>query len=209
MRVILFSKNRHKAQEIQNILDNIKVDIFSDFIEPFDVVESADTFKGNAILKVESLHKKLPKEISQDSILMSEDSGICVELLGNMPGIYSSRYANIHDLSNTKAIKNAKDANDIDNINKVIMELKDRGVESSHAYFISCVAALKNGQILTTHGFMYGKVTSKILGSGGFGYDPIFIPEGYDQSLGELSQDIKDSISHRFKALNLMKLLLK
>lgn len=209
MKVILFSKNRHKAKEIKNILDNAKVYIFSDFIEPFDVIESADTFKENATLKVMALKEKLPKEIIQDSILMSEDSGICIELLNNEPGIYSSRYANISDLSNKSDINNAKDASDNENISKVINTLNTKQIESSPAYFVSCVAAIKNNQLLTSHGFMYGKVVNKILGNGGFGYDPIFIPDGYHQSLGELNQDIKDYISHRFKALNLMKIMLK
>lgn len=209
MRVILFSNNKKKAKEIQNILENIQVNIFSDFIDPFEVIESANTFKGNAIIKAKALQEKLPKKILEDSILMGEDSGICIEALDNKPGIYSSRYANINNFLDSNDISNAKDAKDIDNINKVIKELNDKHIESSPAYFISCVAAIKNNQILTTHGFIYGKVINKILGDGGFGYDPIFIPDGYNKSLGELDQYIKDSISHRFEALKLMKLLLK
>ena len=208
MRIILFSKNKHKAKEIRNILD-MQVDIFSDFIPSFDVIESANTFKGNAILKVKALQERLPKEILQDSILIGEDSGICIESLDNKPGIYSSRYANISDFTNKESINNAKDASDIANINKVIKELNNKNIESSKAYFISCVAAIKNEQIFTAHGLMHGKVINKILGNGGFGYDPIFVPDGFEKSLGELSNDIKDSISHRFKALNLIKILIK
>lgn len=206
MKFILFSKNRHKAKEIQHILDNANVKIFSDFIPPFDVIENANTFKDNAILKVKALQEKLPNDIAQNYILMSEDSGICIEALNNDPGIYSSRYANIY---NSKNINNIKDASDIDNINKVIHKLNEKNIESSLAYFVSCIAVIKNNQLLTSHGFMHGKVVNRILGKGGFGYDPIFIPNGYNKSLGELDQYIKDSISHRFKALNLMKILLK
>ncbi len=206
MRVILFSKNRHKAKEIQHILDNANVSIFSDFITSFDVIENANTFKDNAILKVKALQKKLPNDIAQNYILMSEDSGICIEALNNEPGIYSSRYANIN---NSKNVNDIKDASEIDNINKVIHKLNEKNIESSPAYFVSCIAVIRNDQILTSHGFMYGKVVNKILGNGGFGYDPIFIPDGYNKSLGDLDQNTKDSISHRFKALNLMKILLK
>ena len=206
MNIILFSKNKNKAKEIQNILD-FKVSIFSDFVESFDVIENANTFKGNAILKVKALQEKLPKEILKDYILMSEDSGICIEKLDNKPGIYSSRYANISN--NKENINDIKDASDICNINKVIKELNNKNIESSKAYFISCVAAIKNKQILTTHGLLYGKVINNIRGNGGFGYDPIFIPNGFEKTLGELESNIKDSISHRFKALNLMKILIK
>lgn len=208
MKIILFSKNKHKAREIQNILD-LEVNIFSDFVESFDVIENATTFKGNAILKVKALQERLPKEILKDYILMSEDSGICIEELDYKPGIYSSRYANINDFNNKENINNTKDASDIDNINKVIKELNNKNITSSNAYFISCVAVIKNKQILTTHGFLSGKVINKILGNRGFGYDPIFIPNGFEKSLGKLDSDIKDSISHRFRALNLMKILIR
>ena len=179
--------------------------IFSDFVESFDVVENENSFKGNAILKVKELQKRLTKDILKDSILLSEDSGICIEKLDNKPGIYSKRYANKNDL-------NAKNASDMDNIKKVLKELKDKNLESSNAYFVSCVAAIKDKQILSTHGFLYGRVIDKIKGNGGFGYDPIFVPNGYTKTLSELideNHNIKDSISHRFNALNLMKILIK
>ena len=204
MRIILFSNNKHKAQEIRNIL-GLNVYIFSDFVESFDVIENENSFKGNAILKVKELQKRLTKDILKDSILLSEDSGICIEKLDNKPGIYSKRYANMNDL-------NAKNASDMDNIKKVLKELKDKNLESSNAYFVSCVAAIKDKQILSTHGFLYGRVIDKIKGNGGFGYDPIFVPNGYTKTLSELideNHNIKDSISHRFNALNLMKILIK
>ena len=204
MRIILFSNNKHKAQEIKNIL-GLNVYIFSDFVESFDVIENENSFKGNAILKVKELQKRLTKDILKDSILLSEDSGICIEKLDNKPGIYSKRYANMNDL-------NAKNASDMDNIKKVLKELKDKNLESSNAYFVSCVAAIKDKQILSTHGFLYGRVIDKIKGNGGFGYDPIFVPNGYTKTLSELideNHNIKDSISHRFNALNLMKILIK
>ena len=204
MRIILFSNNKHKAQEIRNIL-GLNVYIFSDFVESFDVIENENSFKGNAILKVKELQKRLTKDILKDSILLSEDSGICIEKLDNKPGIYSKRYANMNDL-------NAKNASDMDNIKKVLKELKDKNLESSNAYFVSCVAAIKDKQILSTHGFLYGRVIDKIRGNGGFGYDPIFVPNGYTKTLSELideNHNIKDSISHRFNALNLMKILIK
>lgn len=214
MQIILFSQNKHKIKEIEMIFkvsskDSVIVRVYSEFIEPFDIVESGESFKENAILKLRGLSQRLPKDLLKDSILMSEDSGLCVKNINNEPGIYSSRYANIDDFSNKDSILSAKDASDEANINKVINNLKSKGLESSLASFISCVAALQNGRFLTTHGFLGGKVVINKSGEGGFGYDPIFIPDGYTQSLASLNSDVKNNISHRFRALNLMKLLLK
>lgn len=214
MQIILFSQNKHKIKEIEMIFkvsskDSVVVRVYSEFIEPFDIIESGESFKENAILKLRGLSQRLPKDLLKDSILMSEDSGLCVKDINDEPRIYSSRYANIDDLSNKDSILSAKDASDEANINKVINNLKSRGLESSIASFISCVAALQNGRFLTTHGFLGGKVVINKSGEGGFGYDPIFIPDGYTQSLASLNSDVKNNISHRFRALNLMKLLLK
>lgn len=214
MQIILFSQNKHKIKEIEMIFkvsskDSVVVRVYSEFIESFDIVESGESFKENAILKLRGLSKRLPKNLLKDSILMSEDSGLCVKNINDEPGIYSSRYANIDDLRNKDSILSAKDASDEANINKVINNLKNKGLESSLASFISCVAALQNGRFLTTHGFLGGKVVVNKSGEGGFGYDPIFIPYGYTKSLASLNSDVKNNISHRFRALNLMKLLLK
>lgn len=214
MQIILFSQNKHKIKEIEMIFkvsskDSVVVRVYSEFIEPFDIIESGESFKENAILKLRELSQRLPKDLLKDSILMSEDSGLCVKDINDEPGIYSSRYANIDDLSNKDSILSAKDASDEANINKVINNLKSKGLESSIASFISCVVTLQNGRFLTTHGFLGGKVVINKSGEGGFGYDPIFIPDGYTQSLASLNSDVKNNISHRFRALNLMKLLLK
>lgn len=222
MKIILFSKNKHKVKEIESIFHNIHQDssndsnnspldvrVYSEFVEPFDVIESGNTFRDNAILKLKALQERLPKSLINEAILISEDSGICVKSINNLPGIYSSRYANILDFSNKDSILNAKDADDRANINRLINDLKNLHLELSSAYFISCVAAWKNGNFLTTHGFLHGKVVIYQDGTSGFGYDPIFIPNGYTKSLATLNSEVKNSISHRFKALNLMKILLK
>lgn len=206
--IILFSQNTHKIQEIQAIFGNDSVQKYSDFIPPFEVNEDGNSFKDNAIIKLRNLSDKLPHKIAKDSLLMSEDSGICIEALDNKPGIYSARFANISDFGDKNIIRNAKDAKSSDNIIKVVNELKALNLAESNAFFVSCVAVLKNGRYLTTHGILSGKVITEIRGNNGFGYDPIFIPNGYDKTLGELDSALKDSISHRFKALNLMRILL-
>lgn len=208
LKLILFSNNKNKAKEIESIFEHYQVELFSKFVKPFDVLESGDSFLSNARLKLEALRAALPKSIREDCILLAEDSGICIEKLGNKPGIYSARFANIN-FSNMGNLDEIGDASDMQNIERVFSEFKSLGVESSPASFISCVCCCKDDRIFSTHGFLHGEVINEVRGSGGFGYDPIFMPSGYTQTLGELESSIKNSISHRFKALELMQILLR
>lgn len=209
MEIILFSSNKHKANEIENIFSNYKIRLYTDFIEPFDVFENGNNFKENALLKVESLKNELDSNMLKNYILMAEDSGICIEKLDNKPGIYSARYAKIKDFSDKESILTLEDCKDSENLQRVISELESKNLKSSPAIFISCIAVYKNDRFLSTHGFLSGEVVTKISGKNGFGYDPIFIPKGFEKTLASLSQKQKDSISHRFRALELMRLLLK
>ncbi|WP_181881807.1 non-canonical purine NTP pyrophosphatase [Helicobacter sp. MIT 14-3879] len=206
MNIILFSNNKHKASEIGQIFSNYKIELYTQYLPPFDVDESGETFRQNAFLKLAALknmieNNKQTKQsnILNNSILMAEDSGICVEELDNKPGIHSARFANI----------NSKNANDKENIKFLIKELNDRGFKNSNAYFISCVACYTKGRYLHTYGFLNGVVIDKEYGNNGFGYDPIFIPNGFECTLACLDNNTKNKISHRFKALDLMKILLQ
>lgn len=206
MKIILFSSNKNKIKEIEKILD-WEVNLYSDFIDEFYVEENGESFYENAILKLHALKEKLEGKIDLEKyLLLTEDSGICVEALDNRPGIYSARYANIVDFNNKEEIKNLEDAKSIDNINRLIKDLHEVGVESSRAYFVSCFCAYKNKKMLNAYGYLYGKVVSKISLGGGFGYDPIFIPDGFNEALSKIN--IKNKISHRFNALKNLKELL-
>jgi XTP/dITP diphosphohydrolase len=163
---------------------------FSNLIEPFDIEENGKSFKENAIIKAKTIYKKLP-----NNIIIADDSGISVPILGNIPGIYSARFA-------------GENASDKDNLNKLINELKKNNISKTPAFYTSAIAIASPYGIYTTHGFMYGDVIDETRGDKGFGYDPMFIPKGYDKTLGELDEEIKKSISHRTKALNLAKYIL-
>lgn len=207
MKAILFSSNKNKIKEIKEILD-WDVNLYSDFIDEFYVEENGESFYENAALKMHALKEKLEEKKFdlEKYLLLTEDSGICVEALDNRPGIYSARYANIRNFNAKEEIKNLEDAKSIDNINRLIKDLHEVGVESSRAYFVSCFCAYKNKKILNAYGYLYGKVVSKISLGGGFGYDPIFIPDGFNEALSKIK--VKNKISHRFNALKNLKELL-
>jgi XTP/dITP diphosphohydrolase len=127
--------------------------------------------------------------------VLSDDSGISVEALGNAPGIYSARYA-------------GEGATDKDNLNKLVTALKEKGLKESPAFYTAAISIVCREGAYTVHGWMHGKVIDTPRGDGGFGYDPMFIPEGFEQTLGELDAEIKKKISHRSKALALAKVVL-
>jgi XTP/dITP diphosphohydrolase len=189
MQIVLASSNKGKIKEIKKYFGD-DVIAFSDLIEPFDIEENGKSFKENAIIKAKTIYKKLP-----NNIIIADDSGISVPILGNIPGIYSARFA-------------GENASDKDNLNKLINELKKNNISKTPAFYTSAIAIASPYGIYTTHGFMYGDVIDETRGDKGFGYDPMFIPKGYDKTLGELDEEIKKSISHRTKALNLAKYIL-
>ena len=126
-------------------------------------------------------------------VVLADDSGISVDALNGEPGIYSARYA-------------GEGASDKENLYKLIEELQKRGLKSSPAHYTAAMALVSRHGEQTVHGWMYGEVITTPRGENGFGYDPIFIPEGYDKTLGELQSDVKKELSHRSKALRLAKI---
>ena len=190
MRIVLASSNRGKIREIKNYFGS-EVFAFSDLIEPFEIIEDGNSFKENAIIKAKSIQKFLPNDI-----IIADDSGITLPALGGIPGIYSARFA-------------GEGATDKENLFKLIDELKKYNLKTTPAYYTSAIALATPYGIFTTHGFMYGDVIDEARGNNGFGYDPMFIPKGFDKTLGELDEQTKKSISHRTKALNLAKYILE
>ena len=186
-RIIIASGNRGKIKEIKKILKDYEIIPYTDIIEPVEIEENGKTFKENAIIKAKTIAKKLPNEI-----ILSDDSGISVPVLNYEPGIFSARYA-------------SENANDKDNLNKLIQELKKKNIKKTSAFYTAAIAIATPYGIFTTHGFMYGDVIDEARGDKGFGYDPMFIPKNFNQTLGELDEDIKKEISHRTKSLFLAK----
>jgi XTP/dITP diphosphohydrolase len=192
MKLVLATSNKGKIKEIKQMCDNYEVVAYSDLIDEFEIVEDADTFKDNALIKARAVYKALADD---KAVVIADDSGISIDILDGAPGIYSARFA-------------GERASDKDNLNKVVQALHVRSIKSSKAHYTAAIAIVSKEQELTVHGWMYGEVIDTPRGDKGFGYDPIFIPDGYDKTLGELDDSVKKELSHRSQALKLVKLLL-
>ncbi len=187
MRIVLATGNKGKIEEFKNLLPEHEIVTYKELLGEIEIVEDKDTFKGNAIKKAKTIFNLLKDE---NTLVISDDSGITVPALNNEPGIYSARYAK-------------ENATDKENNAKLILKLNEKNLPKTKAYYTACIAIVYKGEIYTVHGWMHGQVINKELGEGGFGYDPMFIPNGYNKTLGELSYEVKKAFSHRTKALNL------
>ena len=188
MKIILATNNKGKLREFRNMCDT-EVIAFSDILGDVEIEEDADTFKGNALIKARAIYEKLE---DKDAIVVSDDSGISVPLLGGTPGVYSARYA-------------GEGASDKENLYKLVDAVKEAGVERTPAYYTAAIAIVSKFGEYVVHGWMHGDVLATTRGENGFGYDPMFVPNGFEQTLGELDDEVKKSISHRSKALELAK----
>jgi XTP/dITP diphosphohydrolase len=195
VKIVLASGNKGKITEFQKLMPNDDVIAFSEILGNIEIVEDKDSFKGNAIKKAQTIYDELIKIGQNDVIVISDDSGITVPALNNEPGIYSARYS-------------GEGSSDKQNNAKLIENLNKINLEKTPAFYTACIAIVYKGQVYTVHGWMHGNVINKELGEGGFGYDPMFIPNGFDKTLGELGYEAKKEFSHRTKALDLaMKVL--
>lgn len=192
-KIVLATSNKGKVVEIKNMMEGYEVKNYTDIIAPFHIEEDADTFKGNAIIKAKAVFDALGDD---EAIVLSDDSGICVDALGGEPGIYSARYAGVG-------------ASDKQNLQRLVETIKSAGFSSSPAHYTASIAIASKDGVFTVHGYMYGTAITEPRGDKGFGYDPMFIPEGFDKTLGELDDEIKNMISHRGRALVNAKALLK
>jgi XTP/dITP diphosphohydrolase len=191
LKVLFASKNKGKIREVKKILGEAEFEVLSleNFEDVPDVVEDRETFIDNA--------KKKAKEIYDTYLIpvIADDSGISVDQLNGRPGVYSARYA-------------GEDATDKDNNVKLVSELK--GLPSPHkARFISVAVYYDGDEYISATGELAGEIILEPRGNNGFGYDPLFIPEGYKNTLAELSLDEKNRISHRSKAFTKLKSILK
>mgnify|MGYP001100064684 FL=1 len=182
MKLVFATNNKHKLDEVRKITSHHPVEIVSlAEINCFDdIPETADTLEGNALQKAHYIQEKFGLNCFAD------DTGLEVEALNNAPGVYSARYAGPgHD---SEA-----------NMKKLLHEME--GKENRNARFRTVIALVWNGKTYTFDGIVNGTITTTKRGENGFGYDPIFIPEGYEQTFAELGNDIKNQISHRAKAV--------
>ncbi|NPA28338.1 MAG: RdgB/HAM1 family non-canonical purine NTP pyrophosphatase [Epsilonproteobacteria bacterium] len=191
MKIILASSNKGKIKEFKRFL-NYEIIPYKEIVGDIEIEENGSTFAQNALIKAKTIFDLVDKD---RYIVISDDSGISVEALNYRPGIFSARFA-------------GNGATDKENLDKLINELKKRQLSSSKAFYTAAIAIASKWQDYIVHGWMYGEVIAQKRGENGFGYDPCFIPEGFDKTLGELEDDIKVQISHRSKALNLAKPIL-
>lgn len=196
MKIILASANRGKIEEFKNLLPNNNVFAYSDILGKFDIDETGSSFKENAIIKASEVNEKLKQIGEKDFVVISDDSGISLPILQNTPGVFSARYAKVG-------------ASDKENNTKLISKLDELNLDRTPAFYTACIAIIYNDLIYTVHGFMHGMAINKELGTNGFGYDPLFIPNGFDKTLGELDFEVKQEFSHRNRALKLAKKVLE
>lgn len=180
MRLLVASGNRSKVKEIKKICKG-SIEIFS----PIDITSQLDILEDGNSLRENSLKKALAYFRKTNICTIGEDTGLFVEALGGKPGIYSARYGGGGDESNRK---------------KLLLELKDK--DRREAYFKTVIALVVNEDwVEFFEGTVTGKITEKEVGDGGFGYDPIFLPKGYNKTFAQMSEEEKNSISHRKIAL--------
>ena len=186
VELVVATHNRHKTREIQHILGpEFKVCDLRAHADVSEIRESGTSFEENAKLKALAASKQLP------ALVIADDSGLEVDALGGAPGVYSARYA-------------GASATDRDKIDKLLRELaRVRATDDGRRARFRCVVALaRNGHLLETfEGIVEGSIADEARGDSGFGYDPIFIPEGLKQTFGELPTEVKNTISHRAKAI--------
>lgn len=195
IRILAGTSNKHKVQEFRSAFspfqDRISL-LKLDDVPPFEMPEeNGNSFEENARIKADAVSG------ASSLLAFADDSGLEVECLDNAPGIYSARYA-------------GENASDADRIAKLLSEMKKSNSSNRKARFVCAMAlAYKGKTVKVFRGEVSGVICETPSGSRGFGYDPVFIPDGYDVSFGELPAEIKESISHRAKALEQLAAFLK
>ena len=183
MELLLATRNQHKTREIAQLLgDEFQVvDLAGLAIGKIE--ETGNSFAENAALKAIAVSK------GRELRVIADDSGLEVEVLGGAPGIYSARYA-------------GENASDTDNVDKLLRELRNISDEKRSARFRCVIALAQNGKVLGTfEGLVDGRIVDLPRGAAGFGYDPVFQPNGFPQTFAEMAPELKNNISHRAKAI--------
>ena len=181
IELLFASANPHKISELRKILPgHIRLLSLIDLQHLKALEETQSTFEGNARQKSTFIHKKYGKNCFAD------DSGLEVEVLNGAPGVYSARFA-------------GEEKNDANNVNKLLQVLE--GEANRKANFRTVICLMRNGEAFFFEGVVYGQIAMENRGKSGFGYDPIFIPDGFDKTFAEMASEEKNSISHRALAV--------
>lgn len=182
MKELIFATNNgHKLSEVRQLLEgSVVIKSLRDINLEGDIPETADTLQGNALQKAEWIYSRTGKDCFAD------DTGLEVDALDGAPGVYSARYA-------------GEGCSFEDNMNKLLKAMD--GKENRKARFRTVICLIENGERRYFEGIVEGTITTEKHGAEGFGYDPIFLPEGQGQTFAEMSGELKNSISHRGRAV--------
>ncbi|MED5362557.1 MAG: RdgB/HAM1 family non-canonical purine NTP pyrophosphatase [Bacteroidota bacterium] len=179
-KLILATHNEHKAEEFKQILPQFSVQTLADLNYYQEIFETAPDLEGNSFLKADTIFKQY------GHLVVSDDSGLEVQELNGAPGVYSARYA-------------GEQKNDQKNTEKLLHELK--GITNRNAQFRTVITLMSSNNTLQFEGIVEGAIVHEPKGDKGFGYDPVFIPNGYQKTFAELSSSEKNKISHRANAI--------
>ena len=180
MKLVFATNNKHKLQEVRDIVgDRVEVLSLADIGCCDDIPETADTLQGNALIKARHIYEKYGFDCFAD------DTGLEVEALDGAPGVYSARYA-------------GEECDSEANMRKLLENLT--GKTNRNAQFRTVIALIINGEEMLFNGIVKGVIATEKKGDSGFGYDPIFVPEGHSASFAQMSSEMKNSMSHRFRA---------
>jgi len=193
MQLIVATRNAHKTREIQHILGSgFSVRDLRAYPQISEIIETGTSFEENAKLKALAVSTKL------SGLVVADDSGLEVDALGGAPGIHSARYAGA----------NATNTEKIDKLLEELARVRAKN-ETRRARFHCVLALAHNGEVLEVfEGTVEGQITERPRGSRGFGYDPIFVPKGYERTFGELESAEKNQLSHRARALEKLRAFL-
>lgn len=184
VKLIFATGNAHKLEEVMAVIPpKFELSSLKDLDFNYDIPETGDTLEDNALIKARFIHQKFGANV------FSEDTGLEIHALGGLPGVITARYAGAHRSHE-------------DNMQKVLSELN--GKDDRSAQFRAVIALILDNTEYLFEGILKGHISFDKKGSQGFGYDPIFIPEGYDQTAAELGPAVKNKISHRVRALDNM-----
>ena len=180
MKLVFATNNKHKLDEVRAIVgDRVEVLSLKDIGCHDDIPETADTLQGNALIKARYIYEKYGADCFAD------DTGLEVDALDGEPGVYSARYA-------------GEDCSSEANMQKLLHNLT--GKKNRNAQFRTVIALIIKGEEKLFNGIVTGRITEEKMGDSGFGYDPVFVPEGFSESFAQMSSEMKNSISHRFRA---------
>ena len=195
-QIIFATGNQGKMREIRAILEDMKWDVVSmkeAGIDP-EIEENGASFTENAVIKAQTVADNLADEKkARECVILADDSGLVIDCLNGEPGIYSARYLGEETPFSEKSAD-------------LLRRMKDVPEEERSAKFVCAIAAVfPDGEVITTEGTVEGRIGYELKGENGFGYDPIFYLPEYGRTAAELTDDEKNQISHRSRALELMK----